>query len=330
MQHWVDKYRPRAFSELTCHPNITRTLRLLANDKEFPHVLFYGPNGAGKKTRVSCLLQELYNHEFGKVNYNVRRIFNNDGTEKEATLVSSSTYHCELRGNMGFNDHTVIQSLVNELGSIVQTNLLAPKQFKVLILHEADSMSKLAQGSLRRAMEIYTKNLRIILCCNCVGKIMDPLKSRCQMIRVPAPSHEEIANVLNTISNRENFTIDLGLPKRITDASGKDLGKAIDILQNIRSRWSSAASINEYINVPLYSWEVKIERISILVIRRESQNANRIQQIIGVLTEMLEEGGDPTVIIKKLAFTIVAQVDEFVKGSIIDKAADYVSHNFAY
>lgn len=33
---------------------------LQAQGQDFPHLLVYGPPGAGKKTRIMCILRELY------------------------------------------------------------------------------------------------------------------------------------------------------------------------------------------------------------------------------------------------------------------------------
>jgi len=45
-------------------------------------------------------------------------------------------------------------------------------------------------------MEKYSKSCRIILCCESLSNVIDPLRSRCLKIRVPAPSKEELAVIL--------------------------------------------------------------------------------------------------------------------------------------
>ncbi len=39
---------------------ISHLLILQVQCGDFPHLLVYGPSGAGKKTRIMCLLRELY------------------------------------------------------------------------------------------------------------------------------------------------------------------------------------------------------------------------------------------------------------------------------
>jgi len=35
-------------------------LQKLAKSDDFPHILLYGPSGAGKRSLIKCLLRELY------------------------------------------------------------------------------------------------------------------------------------------------------------------------------------------------------------------------------------------------------------------------------
>ena len=60
MSLWVDKHRPRQLAKLDYHTEQAQQLERLVNGEDFPHLLVYGPPGAGKKTRVMCLLRELY------------------------------------------------------------------------------------------------------------------------------------------------------------------------------------------------------------------------------------------------------------------------------
>lgn len=60
MSLWIDKYRPNTLSKLDYHTEQAERIQKMVSSGNFPHLLVYGPPGAGKKTRVMALLRELY------------------------------------------------------------------------------------------------------------------------------------------------------------------------------------------------------------------------------------------------------------------------------
>lgn len=68
---WVDKHRPASFSTLNLHPKINERLLSLANSEDLPHLLFIGPSGSGKMTRIRALLRELFGNGFSKVSLTI-------------------------------------------------------------------------------------------------------------------------------------------------------------------------------------------------------------------------------------------------------------------
>ena len=52
---WVDTHRPNSLGKLTFHGEVTKKLKSLGTSEELPHLLFYGPPGAGKLNPLTIL-----------------------------------------------------------------------------------------------------------------------------------------------------------------------------------------------------------------------------------------------------------------------------------
>ena len=94
----------------------------------------------------------------------------------------------------GGQDRAVIQEVIKEMAASVPLDSSVP--FKVIVLLEVDSLSKGAQHALRRTMEKYGGTCRLILCSSSTGRLLEPVRSRCLCLRVPAPSQEVLAALI--------------------------------------------------------------------------------------------------------------------------------------
>src|SRR6266581_5951476 len=81
------------------------------------------------------------------------------------------------------------------------------------------SMTAGAQQALRRTMEIYSNTTRFCLACNMSNKIIEPIQSRCAILRYAKLKDQEILKRLLEICEMEKvgrfFT-----PSRVTNQRG--------------------------------------------------------------------------------------------------------------
>lgn len=62
----------------------------------------------------------------------------------------------------------------------------------MVVIDQADELTREAQAALRRTMEKYTSSMRLILCCNSLSRIIAPVRSRCLLVRVARPKVDEV------------------------------------------------------------------------------------------------------------------------------------------
>lgn len=261
---WVDKHRPTKFSELSYNKELTESLKKLATSENLPHLIFYGPSGAGKKTRVMCLLREIYGDGVMKLNKDTYTHKIKSKTMEVPIL--SSRYHIDLTpSDAKRDDKIILQTLIKETASTRQLNSSDQKNFKIIVLNEAENLTREAQASLRRTMETYVKTCRLILVCENIGNVIPALQSRCLLIRVRAPDQPEILNVLKEINTLESA--DFGA-KELEVISGRtrNLRRAMISMQNEAVRKVGGLDKNERI----VNWEDATKKMADGVIKEQS------------------------------------------------------------
>ena len=213
---------------------LTHTLQAQSGD--FPHLLVYGPSGAGKKTRIVSTLKELYGPGVEKIKID-SRIFQTTSNRKLEFNIVSSIYHLEITpSDVGNYDRVVVQDLLKEVAQTQQVDSNAKQKFKVVVINEADHLTRDAQAALRRTMEKYSPNLRLVLVANSTANIIAPIRSRTLLVRVAAPTEEEICSVLERSAKKEGWSVVKGLNERVAKESGRNLRSALLMFEAVHAQ----------------------------------------------------------------------------------------------
>mmetsp|Transcript_10499 Transcript_10499/g.20276 ORF Transcript_10499/g.20276 Transcript_10499/m.20276 type:complete len:387 (+) Transcript_10499:143-1303(+) len=350
---WVDRHRPSRLNQLSYHSTLTSRLASLAADPGgIPHLLFYGPSGAGKKTRVMSLLREVFGSSAERLKLDKRTFTTPTNRTVEINMISSN-YHIEMApGDAGLNDRYVIQDVIKEMASsknIATVGMAGSEssggmfgtsagkggddnnskpvkkkaEYKVVVLVEVDKLTRQAQAALRRTMEKYSASCRLILCCNNPSKVIDPVRSRCLGIRVAAPSHDEIAAVLKTVARKEQVTLPDELAINIARSSKRNLRRAILMLEScyVTARDSSGKILKADHPIPETDWERYISTLATDILNEQSPK--RLMAVREKLYELLINCIPAQVILKTLVMILIRSLDDEMKGEVVRWAAFY-------
>ncbi|XP_044272354.1 replication factor C subunit 3 [Tribolium madens] len=315
---WADKYRPKDFSSLNYHKQQALDLKNLTKDGDFPHLLVYGPLGAGKKTRIMCLLRELYGPGVDRLKVEVMNFTTPSNKKLEISTVGSN-YHIEVNpSDVGIYDRVVIMDVIKNVAQSQQLNANTQREFKVILLTDVDKLTKDAQHALRRTMEKYIANCRIILCTTSISRVIPAIRSRCLCIRVPAPTIEDITSILTNVTSKESLVLPPELAKRIAETSNRNLRRALLMCEACKVQ-NQKLIANQKVQEP--DWQVFIRNIGSKIFKE--QKIASLARIRENLYELIIFGIPSEIIFKTLLKEILINCDMDLGREIVEQAALY-------
>ena len=191
----VEKYRSKDLDEYVGNEHIKKTITQYLGQNDIQNLIFYGPAGTGKTTLAKLIVNNL-NCDYLYINA---------------------------------SDERGIETIRDKVSGFASTASFKP--IKVVILDEADFLTIQAQASLRNVIETFSRTTRFIMTCNYVERIIDPLQSRCQVLKVIPPSKKEVAVHLAKVMAHEAISYDVEDIKTIVNQYYPDLRKCLNTIQ---------------------------------------------------------------------------------------------------
>jgi replication factor C small subunit len=194
---WVEKYRPSKLDDIILSEDIRKFFETL--DEETPHLFLWGRAGTGKTTLAKLIANDILKCQYLYINA---------------------------------SDENGVDTIRNKVISFAQTKSF-DGNIKIIILDEADGLTKEGQRILRNVMEEYSSNVRFILTANYYNEIIEPIESRCLIFNLKPTLESSIERCL-IILNKENVKYPENIKellKTFIENRNYDLRRTINDLQ---------------------------------------------------------------------------------------------------
>jgi len=191
----VEKYRPTVLQDYVGNEQVKDTIQKYLDQNDIQNFIFYGPAGTGKTTLAKLIVKNL---------------------DCDYLYINASDE----------NGIDTIRDKVKGFASAASWNGI-----KVVILDEADFITINGQAALRNVIETFSRSTRFILTCNFVERIIDPIQSRCQVLKIVPPSKSVIAKHLADIMGKESISHDIKEVATIVNKNYPDVRKMLNTIQ---------------------------------------------------------------------------------------------------
>ena len=345
MSSWLSEYSPQTFESLAMPQNLRQALTSASMSPNPPNFLITGPAGVGKTASWKLVARQMLGPGWRSTTHilQCRDLARTSGAmaKFENFLRPGGTDSSDtLAGRMSLDafDRNIYSSNSSDIAPAGREIELKEGQLPVsrlIVLEDADHLGHIRQAYLRRMMETVGNASRFILVARAPSRIIDALRSRTQMIRIPSTSKNQLISTLESICTKQNIIQDEGVIGDIAYVCEGNLRKSIFTLEMLDSRGLSGdrSAVHKLVQATtLQAGRHLLElalRGKVVEWKWEKQNGKNRKVLTGAIAEvdrlMNEHGLDSDDVISQIHEVIVGRrisITEDLRCEILDALAD--------
>lgn len=147
------------------------------------------------------------------------------------------------------------------------------------------------------------------------------MRSRCLSIRIPAPAHEDLAQLLMQVAKRESVQCPYELAMKVSLHSDRNVRRAVMMLEAARVQVAPSSQLMAAQPVQLPDWEIYITKLAREIMAE--QTPSKLLQARDMLYELLVNCIPGDVIMTTLVSELMKALDDSLKHEVAHWAAYY-------
>lgn len=293
---FIDKYNIDSEKDIIFNHDNYQLMKLLSKNDTIPHITVTGESGSGKKSIVNYYIKEKFGLE--KIKTNLKNItIKCSNKEIEFSFMYSNYHYLIEPSKYGVYDKQIIQYILED---ILKYRPINKTNYHLIVVNNADRLTIEAQQSLRRTLEKFIYNCRFIFLVNSNNSMIDPIRSRCLIVKLNSPTKQEILQILTKITKIETINSNPETLMTIVNYTS-NLKEAINQLQ-LLSTFQMNLTDNKQIAQHLYLKD-NCYVIAHVLIKNSGRDIDISDLIIDIrkqVQELLTECVDPILVIKRI------------------------------
>jgi replication factor C small subunit len=215
---WIERFRPQTLDQYICSDELKQKFQSFIDNNDIPHLILAGAAGMGKSSLARLLVHNI---------------------DCDYLILNAS-------------DENGIDTIREKVKSFASSASFKP--LKIIILEEASFLTGPAQEALKNIIEEFSDKTRFIFTANYLGKIVEPIQSRCEIYEFALPPKSEIAkHITKNILDELGVTYELKDVAQLIKDCYPDIRSTIKYLQtNTVNNEFKYNSKNTHLNKQIY------------------------------------------------------------------------------